>query len=167
MCNWVCYLLSSLDSHATYIGSSNNEERRLNQHNNNNPNIKRRGARRTRGQSWMPILIVSGFHDKRACLSFEAGWKRLCKRRNNERFYLLNCMVGTNIRYIKECRYDRILDLLYFMHNFTLLGTKFMLNTNIRHPMNEPDNLVINIFIEEWIADLPWPYFVKFKSIAF
>ena len=161
MSNWVCYLLMSLDSNCTYIGSSNNQPKRLDAHNNANPSIKRKGARRTRGQTWIPIIVVSGFHHKNACLSFEAGWKRLSKRRNNNRLEYINCMTNLNLRYTSDPKYNRIMDLLYFMHNFTLIDTKFKINYDCKHEINPPNQLTINIFMEEWIADLPWPYFVE------
>ena len=161
MCEWVCYLIMSLDSNDTYIGSSNNQPKRLSNHNNNDPSIKRRGAKRTRGQTWIPIVIITGFHHKNACLSFEAGWKRLAKRRSNERLELINQMSGTKLAYNMDTKWNRIMDLIYFMHNFTLIDTKFMLNYDIRHPVFQPDELVVNIFMEEWIKDLPWPYFVS------
>lgn len=165
MSDWVCYLLMSLDSNCTYIGSSNNQPKRLNAHNNANPRIKRVGARCTRGQTWVPILIISGFHHKRACLSFESGWKRLSKRRKAERLELINDMCELDLCYGGDTKYNRIMDLLYFMHNFTLLDTKFKLNWDNKCEVNSPEGLTINIFMEEWIADLPWPYFVESKVI--
>ncbi|XWV26059.1 putative endo/excinuclease amino terminal domain protein [Tupanvirus soda lake] len=167
MCDWVCYLIMSLDSNDTYIGSSNNQPNRLIDHNNNDPSIKRRGAKRTRGQTWIPIVIISGFHHKNACLSFEAGWKRLYKKRNNNRLDLINFMTNLNLRYSDDTKWNRIIDLLYFTHNFTMIDTKFMLNYDMRHPLFEPEELTINIFMEDWISDLPWPHFVSTKIVAF
>lgn len=164
MCDWLCYLIMSLDSNDTYIGSTNNFVRRLNDHNNNNPNIKRRGAIRTSGKTWIPILIVYGFHHKNACLSFEAGWKRLSKKRNNQRLYYLNIMTNTNLCYTQDTKWNRIIDLIFFMHNFTFMDTKFMLNHDIRHPINQPEYLKIEIFMEDWIKNLPWPHFVNFDK---
>jgi predicted GIY-YIG superfamily endonuclease len=152
----------SLDSNNTYIGSSNDQPKRLNAHNNNNPNIKRKGAKRTRGQTWTPIIIISGFHHKNACLSFESGWKRLSKRRNNQRLYFINQMTGLDLSYSADPKWNRIIDLLYFTHNFTFMDTKFMLNYDIKHPVNQPEGLVIKIFMEDWIKDLPWPHFISF-----
>ncbi len=166
MCDWVCYLIVSLDSNDTYVGSSNNQPKRLNNHNNNNPNIKRTGAKRTQGQTWIPFIIISGFNHKNACLSFEAGWKRLAKRRSNKRLQAINKMTGLNLKYTLDTKWNRMMDLLYFMNNFTLIGTKFMINYDIRHPIFQPDNLTINIFMEKWIRDLPWPYFVSIKDVV-
>ena len=163
MCDWVCYLIMSLDSNETYVGSSNNQPKRLQNHNNNDPNIKRRGAKRTRGRTWIPILIVSGFHHKNACLSFEAGWKRLSKKRNNQRLFYINDMTNNSFRYGQDTRWNRIMDLLYFVHNFTFLDTKFCLNYDIKHPVNQPENMTINIFMEDWISELPWPHFIEVK----
>lgn len=165
MCDWVCYLIMSLDSNDTYIGSSNDQPNRLQNHNNNDPNIKRRGAKRTRGQTWIPIIIVSGFHHKNACLSFEAGWKRLAKRRNNQRLIEINDMTSNSYCYTNDTRWNRIMDLLYFVHNFTLLDTKFCINYDIRHPVNQPEYLSINIFMENWISELPWPHFIETNNI--
>lgn len=163
MCDWVCYLIFSLDSNDTYIGSSNNQPKRLDAHNNNNPEIKRKGAKRTRGQTWIPLIIISGFHDKRACLSFEAGWKRLAKTRNSRRFYFINTMADTSLVYTKDTKWNRILDLLFFVHNTTLLDTKFRLNYDMRHPLNQPDIILVKVFLESWISELPWPHFVVFE----
>lgn len=163
MCDWVCYLIFSLENNKkTYIGSSNNQPKRLNAHNNNDPKIKRVGAKRTRGQTWVPLIIIGGFHDKRACLSFEAGWKRLSKGRNNGRLYFINEMTQTNLRYTRDTCYNRLLDLLYFVHNVTLLDTKFRLNHDMKHPLNQPEGLTIKIFFEKWMRDLPWPHFIDF-----
>ena len=159
MCDWVCYLIASLDSNRTYVGSTNNQPKRLNTHNSGY------GAKATKGQIWIPIVTISGFHHKNACLSFEAGWKRLSKTRSNEKLHLINVMTDLNLDYYHaDTKWDRIMDLVYFMHNFTLLDTKFMINYNIQHPVNQPDELKINIFMEDWIADLPWPHFVTCKS---
>ncbi|AEX61793.1 endo excinuclease amino terminal domain [Acanthamoeba polyphaga mimivirus] len=166
MSDWVCYLLMSLDSNDTYIGSSNNQPKRLNAHNNNNPNIKRTGAKRTRNQTWIPIIIISGFHDKRACLSFESGWKRLSRRRNNSRLLEINLSCNTKLSYNGDTKWNRIIDLLYFIHNTTLLDTHYRLNYNVKHPINISNNLTINIFIEDWIQYLPWPYFIDFHQIC-
>ena len=162
-CNWVCYLIYSLDSNDTYIGSSNNQPKRLDAHNNNNKEIKRVGAKRTRGQTWIPIIVIKGFHHKCACLSFEAGWKRLAKLRNNQRLKFINMMADSNLCYTGCTKWNRLMDLLYFVHNFTLLDTKFRLNYDMRHPLNQPDELIINIFFENWIKNLPWPHFIKTK----
>ena len=167
MCDWVCYLIMSLDSTDTYIGSTNNYLNRLNNHNNNDSSIKRRGAKRTRGKTWIPIIIVTGFHHKNACLSFESGWKRLAKKRTNERLMFINTMTEQNFCYTGDTRWNRIMDLLYFMHNFTMIGTKFMINHDIRHPVFQPERLCINILIESWIKKLPWPYFVMTSMIKY
>lgn len=163
MCDWVCYLIMSLDSNDTYIGSSNNQPRRLNDH--NNTGVGRRGAKRTKGQTWIPVIIVSGFENKRSCLSFEAGWKRLSKRRNKERLKLINFVNKTTLSYSRDTRWNRIIDLLYFSHNFTFIDTKFMLNRDIKHPINYPIKLIIQIFSDDWIQDLPWPYFMETEII--
>lgn len=164
MTDWVCYLIMSLDSNDTYIGSSNNQARRLCDHNNRCKS--RRGAKRTRGQTWAPILFISGFNSKNACLSFEAGWKRLSKRRSNSRLELINCMVDDNLSYTlsytRDPKWNRLMDLVYFTNNISFINGKFKLNHNFKHPIEAPNDLVINIFTEEWISELPFPYFVDF-----
>jgi predicted GIY-YIG superfamily endonuclease len=163
MCDWVCYLITALEGNATYIGSTNNFERRLNNHNNNNPKIKRIGAKYTRGKTWMPILIISGFENKNSCLSFESGWKRLSKRRHNKRLYYINEMSNNNFCYGNDVKWNRIMDLLYFVHHFTYLNSKFKINYDFKHLINQPEQLTIYIFMETWIKDLVWPYFVTFS----
>ena len=164
MCDWVCYLIMSLDSNETYVGSSNNQPKRLDAHNNNDPKIKRVGAKRTRGRTWIPIIVISGFHDKCACLSFEAGWKRLSMKRTNDRLNFINILANTNLCYTGDTKWNRIMDLLYFVHNFTLLDTKFRLNYNMMHPLYQPEKIIIKIFFEDWISELPWPHFISFKQ---
>lgn len=166
MCDWVCYLLMSLDSRDTYIGSTNSLPRRLNNHNNNNPRIKRRGARRTRGQTWVPIIFITGFESKNACLSFETGWKRLHRKRNNSRLSAINTMCDTDLSYSRDTHWNRILDLVYFLHHFTYFAGKFKMNHAMKFPFVQPPTLCINIFMEDWISDLPWPFFMETKIIS-
>lgn len=154
MSDWVCYMIFSLDSNDTYIGSSNNQEKRLQTHNSG------KGAKRTKGQTWTTVLVVSGFAHKNACLSFEAGWKKLAKRRNNNRLFFINLMTDNTFSYTRDTKWNRIMDLLYFMYNFTVQGTKFKLDYNNKFKINTPDQLTINIFLEEWLETLPWPFFV-------
>lgn len=154
MSDWVCYLIKSIDSNKTYIGSSNDALRRLAAHNTN------RGAKYTKGESWFHILIISGFNNKRECLSFEAGWKKLSKRRTNDRFTNFNKLYDTEYKYTKQTLHNRILDLLFFVHNTTLIGTHFKLDHQRRYQINNPENLGINFFSEEWAIELPWPDFI-------
>lgn len=158
MNNWTCYLLRSLDSNKTYIGSTNDISRRLKDHNSRQKS--RRGAKYTCHETWVPIMFISGFEDKKACLSFESGWKRLAKGRNNSRFEIINCIYDKHFKYSKSCQFNRILDLLFFVHNFTYLGTHFVLNRDMKHPIICPNELTINILLETWIGELPWPYFL-------
>jgi predicted GIY-YIG superfamily endonuclease len=155
-CKWVCYLITSLSSNDTYIGATNNPENRLYNHNRKG----KYGAKRTRGQTWIPIVIISGFESKISCLSFEAGWKRLAKRRSNEKLEPINYMCDLNLKYVqKDTKWNRIMDLLYFMHNFTYIEKKFKINYDLRHPIYVPPNLYINIFQGEYIQELPWTFF--------
>ena len=72
---WVCYLIKSTDSNKTYIGATNNLQRRLNDHCGLNGNSK--GAKYTKGEMWYVILFVSGFQNKKECLSFEYQFKKI------------------------------------------------------------------------------------------
>ena len=172
--NWLTYLIVSLDSKCTYVGSTNNMPRRLNNHNNTSKS--RTGAKRTRGQTWSPVVTISGFNNKIECLSFEAGWKRLAKYRSNRKLALINLASWSRataespasnmtLCYVADTLWNRIIDLLYFVHNFTYIGHKFKLNHQLKYPFNPPNFLTINIFLNDWIDDLPWPFFIK-RSLA-
>ena len=160
MCDWICYLIYSLSSNCTYIGSTNNFPKCLFTHN------RGKGAKYTRCNiPWIPIVTITGFHHKNACLSFEAGWKKLSKNRTNERIAPINIMTNSSYKYTNDTKYNRIIDLLYFVHNFTLLDTKFKLNHSIKYPVNNPDELAIAIYMEDWIKDFPWPHFISTNII--
>ena len=146
---------------STYIGATNDAARRLRAHNNNNKAIKRVGAKRTQGRTWMHVVIVSGFIHKRAALSFESGWRRLSQRRANGRLAGINSLVGSNLRYTLDPKYNRILDLLYFAHSLTVLDEKFAINYDLRLPIIQPAHLTIRTCLADWIRDLPWPPFVS------
>lgn len=79
MTSWVCYLLKDVNSQKTYIGATDNLYRRLSDHNGLHGSS--RGAKATRGRAWIPILFVSGFPNKIACLSFESGVRHVRKRK--------------------------------------------------------------------------------------
>ncbi len=163
MSDWVCYLIKSFDSNCTYIGSTNNMIKRLNAHNSTSPS--RKGARRTRGQLWSPVVIISGFNGKIDCLSFEAGWKRLSKYRSNTKLFYINKMANLDLRYTKNTIWNRVLDLLYFMHNLTIHNAKFKLNYAQNYPFIVPNFLTLNIFLDNWINSLSWPYFVLLSNV--
>lgn len=152
--NWICYLLQSLDNGHTYIGSTNNLEKRLLKHN------KGKGAKRTRGNKWIPIIFISGFNNKNACLSFEKGWQKIYKNRRKNNFY----MIYNNLKYTKDILFNRILDLLYFVYNLSFISGKFKLNRDNKYPFIEPNDLILHIFFEDWIDNLPWPYFINADS---
>jgi len=158
---WVCYLIASLDSNETYVGSTNDQPKRLYNHNR----AGNYGAKRTRGRTWIPIVTLSGFPNKNSCLSFESGWKRLSKRRANNRFYPINCLADTNLRYEANTKWNRIMDLIYFVHNFTFIENKFKINYDLRHRVRMPHRLTLNIFMEDWIGLLPWPFFVVPREV--
>jgi predicted GIY-YIG superfamily endonuclease len=71
--NWTFYLLTNLDSNATYAGVTNNTKRRIRQHNGEisggSRSCKRRGGR------WVFALTVGSF-EKREVLRFEYAFKR-------------------------------------------------------------------------------------------
>ena len=158
----MCYLIQSLDTRHTYIAASNDQPNRLKNHNNADPDRKRLGAKRTAGQTWIPVIIIRGFPDKKSCLSFESGWKRLVRNRKSDRLAMLNILSQKKIRYTTDPKYNRILVLLYFVDNTTFIGTKFMLNYDMRHPYFDMPNLSIEIFQEDFfIRSLPWPYFIS------
>ena len=162
--SWVCYLIASLDSNDTYIGSTNDFIKRLFNHNRKG----NYGAKRTRGQTWIPVVIVSGFLDKIACLSFEAGWKRIRKTgAKNSRFNAINLMCQTNLSYLqRDIKWNRLMDLIYFTYNFTYLNGKFKMNHQHKFPVTVPPNLTLNIFQDEWIKDLPWVYFLESQIVS-
>lgn len=152
--NWICYLLQSLDNGHTYIGSTNNLEKRLSKHNEG------KGAKRTRGNKWIPIIFISGFNNKNACLSFEKGWQKLYKKRRKNDFSMILRMTHNNLKYTKDILFNRILDLLYFVYNLSFINGKFKLDRDNKYPFVEPNDLILHIFFEDWINNLPWPYFI-------
>jgi predicted GIY-YIG superfamily endonuclease len=158
--NWVCYLLLSQDTNQTYVGASNDAIKRLCNHN------RGRGAKRTKGQTWSHVIIVSGFGCKQSCLSFEAGWKRLSKYRSNKKFVNLVEESIIELKYTDHTVWNRFLDLCYFVHNITFIGTKFILNHHLKHPVYHPGDLCIKCHMPDefdFIFDLPWPDFVEIK----
>lgn len=74
-----CYVLQSVDSRKTYIGSTTDVTRRLLEH--NGAGVRGRGARATRGEMWDVAAYVSGFSTWSRCLSFEYTWRRARARR--------------------------------------------------------------------------------------
>jgi predicted GIY-YIG superfamily endonuclease len=159
---WKCYLLFSLDSNKTYIGSSNDCQRRLGQHNNT-----KAGAKYTRGETWSTTLVVSGFPDKRACLSFEAGWKRLSKKRSNNRFSsynLLSDKLGHSILKYTDCSlHNRIMDLIYFVYNTTFHNPKFILDKDLKKEVINCQ-LCINSFLIP-LDEYRWPWFIELDNL--
>lgn len=156
--NWKCYLIASLDNNWTYIGSTNNFPRRLKEHNGS-----KRGAKRTRGKTWIPILTISGFPNKNSCLSFESGWKRLSHNRNNKRFRIINHFSNISYKYSNDSRWNRILDLLYFLHYSAFIGNKFKLDKQLKLSFTPLEFMTIHTFIDFKINKICWPYFVVCK----
>lgn len=155
---WVCYLILAEESSQTYVGASNNPINRLKNHNSN------RGAKRTKGQTWSHVLIVSGFDCKQSCLSFEAGWKRLSKYRNNKKLANLIDKSDIELKYTNHTVWNRLLDLMFFTYNFTFIGTKFIQNKDLKNPVCHPDKLTITYHMADtfnFITDLTWPKFIK------
>lgn len=156
MTDWVCYLIVATDSAHTYIGATNNFIKRLQSHNDTRKN--RKGAKYTLGKHWMPLMIVSGFNGKRECLSFESGWKKLAKNRKNSRAFLTN----NNYLYTKDTHWNRTLDLFYFMHHFSLVGTHFKLHSKIAGIVL---CLTIHTYNVPWINQFNFPSFVTLTTI--
>jgi len=154
--DWICYLIESEKGH-TYIGASNNAIKRLRTHNAG------RGAKRTKGQQWSHVLIVSGFKSKHECLSFESGWKKLAKKRSLAAFENLSKASEIQLRYTDYQAWNRILDLLHFVSSFNHIGTKFVMRKGIVG-QTKPDHLHIEVngIMTDLITitDLPWPAFV-------
>lgn len=113
---WVCYLIASTDpAGRTYVGASPDAVKRLMTHNSG------RGAKATRGNTWEHVLIVSGFPSKRACLSFESGWKRRCRyRRVTDVTDLGRTWTGLSV--VEK----RILDLQSFLHHARYQDDKYV-----------------------------------------
>ncbi len=156
MCDWICYFIYSPSTKNTYIGSTNNFSSRLTKHNTG------RGAKYTKNKGpWIPILIISGFCDKIACLSFEAGWKKVSRKRTIHKLFYINQMIQSKLAYGSDTRWNRLMDLLYFVHNTTFIDNHFRVNYDMKHMIICPDTIIINIFIDDWIANLPWPYFIE------
>ena len=150
---WVCYLIRSLDSNKTYIGSTNNFENRLTKHNTG------KGAKYTRGSTWIPVLIIENFLTKRSCLSFEFQWKRLSKKRSNSRFLL--CDVNCNLKYTKDTVINRILDLLFFTHNHTFTTiNKYTINDKLNLPIIVSTISIINFHPCLILENFNFPFFV-------
>lgn len=155
--DWICYLIES-EAYHTYIGASNNAIKRLRTHN------RGKGAKRTKGQQWSHVLIVSGFKSKHECLSFESGWKKLAKKRSKKLFDSFDDDSGIDLRYTDYQSWNRILDLLHFFNSFNYRGTKFIMRKDCVG-QSKPDELCIEVFGHmkdlDIIDDIPWPSFVK------
>jgi len=74
-----CYCIGTSDRKRTYIGATNDFKRRLRQHNGEIVG----GAKYTKGGSWSPIILVTGFTDRSSLLRFEWWWKHI-QRKNRE-----------------------------------------------------------------------------------
>lgn len=152
---WDCYLIRSLDSNKTYIGATNNFEKRLNAH-----NFSKRGAKYTRGEIWVPVILIKNFVSKRACLSFEYQWKRLSRKRVNKRLEFIEILTDIAIKYTKNTIVNRILDLLHLIYFHTFFSNKYTIDFPSRNPI-----IYQEIIIKKYCSDLnfnyPFPYFVK------
>jgi predicted GIY-YIG superfamily endonuclease len=70
---FICYLIQNQNQHKTYIGATINFPRRIRQHNGELTG----GAKYTKGDSWKPVLLVSGFTTWNETLRFEFIWKHI------------------------------------------------------------------------------------------
>lgn len=154
---WTCYLICSLDTGHTYIGASNDPERRLGNH---NAGV---GAKRTRGQTWVPVLQISGFDSMQECLSFEAGWKRISKRRNKARLASIDSLI--DVTYTQDSRHNRIVDLLYFLYHSTCLENHYVFDPLRKKPLFFSP-LTIHVFQERAILHIQWPSNVHVQMMS-
>lgn len=162
---WICYLIYSLDTHQTYVGASNRFPTRLFHHNCQRKNVKRKGAKRTAGQTWVPILTISGFQNKNETLSFEAGWKRLAKNRKVRRLDVIKKATGRIYKYESDPKWNRMVDLLYFVYSFSKIGNKFVMTLNSKYPKVPPDTLTLNLFLVSDIQKINWPSFIQIQMV--
>lgn len=154
--DWTCYLLRSLDTNKTYIGATNDLPKRIATHNAG------KGAKYTRGQAWIPILHVTGFESKNACLSFESGWKKCHIHRSNKRLSSIQPII--NLSYANKSDHDRIVDLLYFLYHATYIDQHYVLDSKRKHPLFLT-SLCINIFQESQLLSLEWPHHVTSRMV--
>lgn len=152
-CDWVCYLLYNISDNTTYIGATNNLENRLNTHN------RGAGAKYTKGKKWQIAIYISGFESKISCLSFESGWKKVSKRRSNDRFIYDEIIDGSEIKYNKNSIYNRLLDLLFFVRSTTYINKKYKINHTMKFDFDITPVLTINQF-NLGLEKLNWPYFI-------
>lgn len=152
-CKWLCYMIYSYDNNKTYIGSTNNFIKRLGTHN------KGKGAKYTRGCKWNCGFIIRGFEHKNECLSFESGLKKVSKFRNNSRF--------CNLKYTKNTKINRLLDLLFFINNTKLLYVKDKNYFKFKR-INKKDDLICvrKLHIEfnlkfKILDEIEWPNYVS------
>lgn len=156
MCDWVCYCLVSLDANKTYIGATNNMEKRLSSHNSKLKS--RKGAKYTGYNTWIVAIMISGFSTKNSCLSFESGWKKISKTRNNKKLCTLN-MLSENyyLKYTKDTLNNRVIDLVYFLNYSISNGMKYIMSPT--KLITTSNSLEIG-FINNNIL-LPWPFYVS------
>lgn len=152
-CDWVCYLLYNTDANTTYIGSTNNLENRLNTHN------RGAGAKYTKGKQWQIALYITGFESKISCLSFESGWKKISKKRSNDRFIYDYIIDNMELTYGKDSILNRVLDLLFFVRSTTYLNKKYKKNLDLKFDMNISPILTINNY-DLSLEKLAWPFFI-------
>ncbi len=91
---WLCYILASKNSNKTYVGATIHLFNRLHMHNNG------KGAKYTRGEEWYVMCYITGFQNKRQCLSFEKNLQRMRRYRHL-----------TTYKYSKNTKINRYLDL--------------------------------------------------------
>lgn len=69
--SWCVYLLKSSSHNRTYVGSTVDLERRIQQHNQ----VRKGGAKFTRGSKWDLVYAVTGFKNRSEAFSCEADIK--------------------------------------------------------------------------------------------
>lgn len=159
--SWCCYLLGSLGAtNRTYIGASPDPPARLCAHNRIDNGKKRRGAKATQGQAWMHLVVVSGFPNKIAALSFEWHWKYVSRgkgMRRSDRLFTTG-QDPAFLRHGKDVIDARILDLLYMTHSYTLFGDQYKHNQPVRYPqMDHP--LQVHLCVP--VIEMTWPAHIQ------
>lgn len=139
--DWVCYLLYCVDKNITYVGATNNFEARLKKHNNG------KGAKCTARGKWVPVLFISGFASKKACLSFEKGWQIRGRR---------NLFRKDKLPRSKFNVANRLIDLHFFTNHTYYENEKFKFSRTNIGEYELTINLLTNIFDNDYLDQFEW-----------